>query len=332
MARIRSVHPGLFTDEAFALLSSDAQIFLVGLWTEADDKGIFEWKPGQLRIRLRPGKDGDVPAIMAELLHANCIKDFSIGGKPYGAIRNFRKYQRPKTPNSIYPMTPEIGNYVGLNINNSETNTVNGRSNPYNQDVKGQPLHQNRESKTTNDDQFLQKVEKSPQMEEGGDKRKEEGDKKKESPPSPTKPIQSDYDLMLGALSKIEGIQKHSVTTNPDCSGIWQLIQQGYNLKTEIIPVVAGIVLRAKRPIKSWNFFVSGIIEAKQGQTLSQSINTEIDWKKRLEVGRKMRQWDEKWGPIPHDPDCRVPPHMLLPSDGKTPTGERWLIWIPPKT
>lgn len=120
MARIRSVHPGLFTDEAFVALSEAAQVFLIGLWTEADDQGIFEWKPLTLRMRLRPTKDGDVEAILAELEAHNCIKSVEICGRKYGAVRNFRRYQRPKKPNSVHPMTSEFRTYVGLSEPSSE--------------------------------------------------------------------------------------------------------------------------------------------------------------------------------------------------------------------
>ena len=41
MARIRSVHPGLFTDEAFMGASSDARILMIGLWCQAWDDGVF---------------------------------------------------------------------------------------------------------------------------------------------------------------------------------------------------------------------------------------------------------------------------------------------------
>ncbi len=46
MARIRSIHPGLFTDEAFMALSLLARVVLPGLWTECDDQGVF---PGRRR-------------------------------------------------------------------------------------------------------------------------------------------------------------------------------------------------------------------------------------------------------------------------------------------
>lgn len=158
MSRIRSVHPGLFTDEAFVSLSSDAQMFLIGIWTEADDQGIFEWKPLTLKMRLRPAKDGSVEPLLKEMLDNNIVCSFDINGKRYGAIRNFRKYQKPKTPNSVHPITEEIRNYVGLKNVISEIELVN-------------------------DDQFPQKVEKTLLMEEGGGKVEEINGR--DSPTSP---------------------------------------------------------------------------------------------------------------------------------------------------
>jgi hypothetical protein len=68
MARIRSVHPGLFTDEAFVQLSPSAQIFWIGLLTESDDHGVFEWKPVTLKMRLLPLCDGSVEPLLQELV------------------------------------------------------------------------------------------------------------------------------------------------------------------------------------------------------------------------------------------------------------------------
>lgn len=121
MSRIRSVHPGLFTDEDFVGLSEAGQIFYIGLLTEADDQGVFEWKPTTLRMRLRPTKDGPVEALLSELESADRIAQFAVGGRKYGAIRNFRRYQRPKSPSATYPLPPELVPYVGLDGAISET-------------------------------------------------------------------------------------------------------------------------------------------------------------------------------------------------------------------
>lgn len=59
-------------------------------------------------------------AILEEIEAAKCIARFTVGGKQYGAIRNFRRFQRPKKPNSIHPMPPEFRTYVGLSDDSSE--------------------------------------------------------------------------------------------------------------------------------------------------------------------------------------------------------------------
>jgi hypothetical protein len=114
VARIRSVHPGLFTDEAFVSLSEAAQILLIGIWTEADDNGIFEWKPIQLRMRLRPTKDGDIELLLTELARAGALQKFMVGERAFGAVRNFLKYQSPRRPKILYPCPDHLLTYVGL--------------------------------------------------------------------------------------------------------------------------------------------------------------------------------------------------------------------------
>lgn len=170
MARIRSIHPGLFTDEAFVALSSDAQVFFLGLWTEADDQGIFEWKPITLRMRLRPGRDGAVDPFLDELVAVQCIQKFEAAGRFYGAIRNFRKFQRPKKPNSVHPMPDEIRTYVAIDDVSTELLAVQ-------------------------EGPVLQKGEMSPQMEDVGDKMKEVIEESPslrsapETPPRRSKPV-----------------------------------------------------------------------------------------------------------------------------------------------
>lgn len=114
MARIRSIHPGLATDEDLAECSRDARLFFVYLGMEADDAGVFEWKPVRLKMRLFPADDIDPDKMLAELVTANKVARFEINGKPYGAIRNFAKFQRPKSPKYIVDRTHTINEYIGL--------------------------------------------------------------------------------------------------------------------------------------------------------------------------------------------------------------------------
>lgn len=143
MARIRSVHPSMFTDEAVVSCSPLARYLYVGLWTDADDQGLFEWKPLQIRMRLLPGDNAEVPELLAELVKADLIAPLESDGKKLGAIRYFRRFQRPKKPNSVFVLPAEWRTYVGLSHDGSPLGHDEG-------------------------DEVPQKGEKSPQMEDGG--------------------------------------------------------------------------------------------------------------------------------------------------------------------
>lgn len=119
MSRIRSIHPGLYTDEVFASLSMAARVFLPGLWTEADDHGVFEWKPLTLKMKIFPADNVDVSTLLGELIAADAVKRVEIEGKHYGIIRNFGRYQRPKNPAYKHPLPEEYRTYSGHKQDNS---------------------------------------------------------------------------------------------------------------------------------------------------------------------------------------------------------------------
>jgi hypothetical protein len=112
MARIRSIHPGLWTDETYVSLSPFGRLLFLGIWNECDDMGSFEWSPVKLKMRLLPADSVDAVALLDELADARCVMSYEVGGKRYGAVRNFCQYQRPKKPNSTYPQTEAVRNWV----------------------------------------------------------------------------------------------------------------------------------------------------------------------------------------------------------------------------
>lgn len=113
MARIRSVHPGLWTDERFASVQPLARLLFIGIWNECDDAGSFEWSPLKLKMRILPADNADAGALLEELEAAGCIMRYRADGRELGAVRNFALYQRPKKPNSLYLQTPEVRKYCG---------------------------------------------------------------------------------------------------------------------------------------------------------------------------------------------------------------------------
>lgn len=116
MARIRSLHPGQWTDERFVACSPTARLLALGLRNEADDNGVFEWKPITIKMRLFANDAVDVTALLGELEAQEQIQHFDADGKRYGAIRNFRKYQRPEKPKSWHPLPDSLRDYVGLSL------------------------------------------------------------------------------------------------------------------------------------------------------------------------------------------------------------------------
>jgi len=151
MARIRSIHPGIWTDEDFAMLGMASRVLFFGIWTEADDHGIFEWKLVSLKMRIFPADKVDLEPLLDELTTFNKVAKFSHEGREYGAVRNFCKFQRPKKPSYKYILPQEFVTYVG----SSDSSSV--------------PV----------ENQFGTGTEISPQRKEEGGRR--ERDKKKDS-------------------------------------------------------------------------------------------------------------------------------------------------------
>lgn len=123
MARIRSTHPGQWTDEDFVTLSSFARLLCLAIRNEADDYGCFEWKPVRIKMRLLPMDNVDIEELLAELVNGNHVMSYEIKGRKYGVIRNFCLFQKPKKPNSFCPNTPEVLEYAGLNLDEDETSS-----------------------------------------------------------------------------------------------------------------------------------------------------------------------------------------------------------------
>lgn len=121
MARIRSIHPGLYTDESFATLTMAARVLIIGIWNHADDGGGFEWKPLTLKMRIFPADNIDVSELLTELEANDIVKKYDVDGKIYGAVRNFGKWQKPKKPSRFCPMPEHVRKYACTNEGEKET-------------------------------------------------------------------------------------------------------------------------------------------------------------------------------------------------------------------
>ena len=291
MSRIRSVHPGFFKDERLVATSMSARMLFIGLGVEADDKGIFEWKPLTLKMNIFPADNIDVPALLAELVTAEAIHPYELNGRKYGAIRNFRKFQKPKTPNDIHPMPSEIRNYVGLGDRITEVKDSHG-------------------------DGFPRKGENPPQMEDGGWRMEKEEEAHASSAGACAPEASPEIDLRR----KIVAAYGDHIPPDTGYIAVW--MAQGYD------PVICGAVVeaacqRGKRP-KALKWFDEAIREAhdrrappppppaKPVAPLDLSKTTVSRWNQLIDTWRFSGEWPERmYGPPPDNPGCKVPVEIL---------------------
>ncbi|GHE74780.1 hypothetical protein GCM10019059_37910 [Camelimonas fluminis] len=278
MARIRSVHPGIFTDEAFMSVSVEARLLLIGVWTEAYDDGVFDWKPLTLKARIFPVNDADVPALLGELVDAGIVARFDSGEKAYGAVRNFQKFQRPKKPNSSGVLPDRFRGFVGASSGSSEPVP--------NQSATG--------------------GEKSLQMEDGG------GNRRIEDTASAASSSRAglSYDQIESQCRKAAGLENDPSPSLLDLSPINQLLAKGADLERDIVPVIRA---KARPGVRSWRFFVPAIVEAMTPAASLSGIKPsappipdEDRWASSLRSHAR-GIWSDHWGPEPGKPGCRIP-------------------------
>jgi hypothetical protein len=330
MSRIRSIHPGLWTDEAFASLPDGAALLYIGLLNEADDNGVFEWKPLTIKMRLRPASAmtaGDVEASLMTIQAAGMVAAYEVGGKKYGAIRNFVRWQRPKLPKSVHPMTPHLLPYLGFNPEGKRPRAGTGRP-PSDDDDEPLPKSGETASEVTR-------------------QRKEEGGRRKKDL-LPAKPP---------ATSKLDGQRPPHRSANDEA---WERFKAAYPKRkgdfewktarerfdrairdgTDPDAIIAGAARYAEQQrslghigtpyVKQASSFMAARTWEEfhdqpkaNGQHGPSPPKDDHDAEMRLHVGRDNRKWPTpKWGAMPNRPGCLIPPHLIKPDDG-----EGWTEW-----
>lgn len=317
MARIRSVHPSLFTDEAWVSCSPLARILYIGLWTDADDQGLFEWKPLQLKMRLLPGDGVDAPSLLAELQENDLIKRYEVDGKAYGAIRNFRKFQRPKKPNAIHPITEIIADYVALDAPDEAVKDDKS-------ETSSEPVPH----------QFPTSSEIPPQMEDGGWRIEEE----LEANASPDEGVESAPVAGLARvafdewndMAKRAGLptardftddRRKKITARLKTVGIdgWRSVLATAEASTFCRgegPRGWRLALDDLFAAKIWNKLRDGGYGEVRAASPIESISPER-WALLVQLWRDGNPWAAELGPAPDQPGTRVPRQALLQAERK---------------
>ena len=107
MARSRNIKPAFFENELLGELPALDRLAFIAMWTIADFKGCFEYRPKRLKLKLLPYDDCDIEKIVGRLEQSGFLKKYSIAENDYIKIINFSVHQNPhikeKTAGSKIP-------------------------------------------------------------------------------------------------------------------------------------------------------------------------------------------------------------------------------------
>lgn len=100
MARIRTIKPEFWTDEALTECSLNARLLFIGTWNFADDKGNLENSAKQLKMKVFPADSIRVQPLLDELITHGLLIEYSVNDKKYLHIKGFSKHQVINRPSS----------------------------------------------------------------------------------------------------------------------------------------------------------------------------------------------------------------------------------------
>lgn len=335
MARIRSVHPELFTDEQFCSLSPHARLLSIGIWTQCDDHGIFEWKPFNMKIVLAPVDNVDIAALLQDLIRAGRIKPFDVDGKAYGAVRNFCRYQRPKKPAYKYPFPSELRTYVAWSGDNSPPVThsapTEGEKPPHR---RGEERRGRVEDNSKTSTESLERV--APASIEAPPPSAPET--LSQVPPSAPKerkpigislgtPLPGDWTPNAELCAKVQldfGMMIDDI--NAELPAFHALNVQGGVLSQDWS---ATFYLFAKRWKEHRAKQAPPRLELSKGGPAKRPEDFDnVDWNRVVAFYARTGRWERGAGPDPHSPACLCPKDILLVAGVNPETGERQ---IPPR-
>jgi hypothetical protein len=115
MSRKRLIAPEFFTHgdlyDAEARAGLPLRVAFAGLWTAADRRGLFRWKPRELKLAILPYDSVDFSAVLAALEDAGFIESYVVDGQDFGRIPGFTNWQsfHPHEKPSSIPEPTNVG-------------------------------------------------------------------------------------------------------------------------------------------------------------------------------------------------------------------------------
>lgn len=114
MARIRTIKPEFFIHEGLFDLEQETglpvRVAFAGLFTVADRKGRFEWRPRRLKAAVLPYDDIDFSRVLDALTTRGFLVRYASQGRTFGAIPSWDKHQvvNNREKCSEFPEPPQV--------------------------------------------------------------------------------------------------------------------------------------------------------------------------------------------------------------------------------
>lgn len=111
MARKRMIDPSIWTSEDFGTLTDLAQIYWIGIISNADDDGRIKISPAFLKANIRPYSTDsleDVGRVIEELSSKDMLRTYQANGETFGHLPKWFDYQKISHPTkSKIPNPPD---------------------------------------------------------------------------------------------------------------------------------------------------------------------------------------------------------------------------------
>lgn len=113
MARIRTIKPSFWTDDAVTHMTWEARLLLVGIISMADDEGRFVATPQSVLGYVFPHEhvtEAKFRRLLAEITQARIVQLYGTNGCTYGFLPKWKKHQKISHPQpSALPDPPQEG-------------------------------------------------------------------------------------------------------------------------------------------------------------------------------------------------------------------------------
>ena len=108
MARNRMIKPEIWTDAKFIECSMSARLLFISLLNFADDNGLLQYFPKQIKCQCMPIDNVIIEDLIDELIKNEILFLYDVDGKNYLWIINFTKHQTVNRPSFKHPLPPSI--------------------------------------------------------------------------------------------------------------------------------------------------------------------------------------------------------------------------------